>query len=63
MFTIKVDENLSLGLVEKRHAQELFNLTDASRTYLREWLPWVDFTKTRCRFGKIYRHDIKSICE
>ena len=47
MFTIKVDENLSLGLVEKRHAQELFNLTDASRTYLREWLPWVDFTKTQ----------------
>ena len=46
MFAIKVDENLSLGLVEKRHAQALFNLTDASRTYLRGWLPWVDFTKT-----------------
>ena len=46
MFTIKVDESLSLGLVEKRYAEQLFNLTDASRTYLREWLPWVDFTKT-----------------
>ena len=46
MFGIQIDENLSLGLVEKRHAQALFNLTDASRAYLREWLPWVDFTKT-----------------
>ena len=32
--------------LKKRHAKELFNLTDASRTYLREWLPWIDFTKT-----------------
>lgn len=46
MFTIKVDESLSLKLAEKRHAQALFTLIDTSRTYLKEWLPWVDFTKT-----------------
>ena len=46
MFTIKIDENISLGLVEKRHAKQLFQLIDSSRTYLRDWLPWVDFTKT-----------------
>ena len=45
MFTIKVEESLSLELAEKSHAQALFTLIDTSRTYLREWLPWVDFTK------------------
>ena len=29
-------------MVEMRDADELFALVDASRMYLREWLPWVD---------------------
>ena len=35
-----------MRLLEKRHAKELFALTDANRTYLRQWLPWLDATKT-----------------
>ena len=46
MFTIRVDEQLQLALLEKRHAAKIFELTDNSREYLKEWLPWVDFTKT-----------------
>ena len=46
MFCIQVDEDLSLGLFEKRHAKELAELIDSSRSYLREWLPWIDYSKT-----------------
>ena len=44
MFTIKVDDEIELGLFEERHAQALFELTDRNREHLREWLPWVDST-------------------
>lgn len=44
MFHIQVDKELFLAVLEKQHAEELFQLTDSSREYLREWLPWVDFT-------------------
>lgn len=44
MFTYKLEKNLELRLLETRHAKKLFLLTDENREYLREWLPWVDFT-------------------
>jgi ribosomal-protein-serine acetyltransferase len=43
-FHLKVTDEIDLRLVEEQHAQELFNLTDANRQHLREWLPWVDQT-------------------
>lgn len=46
MFTYKIDENTELRLLELRHAEQLFQLTDQSRESLREWLPWIDFTRT-----------------
>jgi ribosomal-protein-serine acetyltransferase len=45
MFIHKIDENLSLKLVELKDAERIFQLTDSSRQYLRQWLPWLDFTK------------------
>ncbi|MFC7063280.1 GNAT family N-acetyltransferase [Halobacillus seohaensis] len=45
MFTLTIDNNLSLKLLEKGDAKELFALVDESRNYLREWLPWVDSMK------------------
>lgn len=45
MFYFKLNDNAELRLLEPRHAESLFHLTDQSRNYLREWLPWVDFTK------------------
>lgn len=44
MFIHKIDEEVSLKLVELRDAERVFELTDHSREYLREWLPWLDFT-------------------
>lgn len=46
MFTYKIDEELSLKLLEVKDAERLFELTDSSRGYLKEWLPWLDYTKT-----------------
>jgi ribosomal-protein-serine acetyltransferase len=45
MFSFNVDENIQLKLLETRYSEELFVLTDKNRSYLREWLPWVDGTK------------------
>lgn len=42
MYFHQVDDHTTLSTVETGDAQELFALVDASRMYLREWLPWVD---------------------
>ena len=34
--------DIRLSLMEESHAHELFRLVDSNRTYLREWLPWLD---------------------
>lgn len=44
MFIHKIDENVSLKLIELNDAESVFELTDQSRNYLKEWLPWIDFT-------------------
>ncbi|WP_174612995.1 GNAT family N-acetyltransferase [Virgibacillus ihumii] len=42
MFAMKVNDVVSLKLLEQEDAKELFKLVDESRDHLREWLPWVD---------------------
>lgn len=44
MFTMEVDPDLHLGLMQRHHADELFSRIESNRNYLREWLPWVDST-------------------
>ena len=46
MFSHKLGEHTELRLLEERHAQELTDLTDRNREYLRAWLPWVDANRT-----------------
>ena len=46
MFTYNIDEDLALKLVTIQDAPRIFELTDESRTYLKQWLPWLDTTKT-----------------
>ena len=42
---LRVMANLELVLMADSHADELFELTDRNREYLREWLPWLDSNK------------------
>jgi ribosomal-protein-serine acetyltransferase len=46
MFKYTINKDTELRLLEKRHAEKLFLLTDQSRESLRKWLPWIDLTKT-----------------
>lgn len=46
MFVHVVDEEIYLKLVDQNDAVRLFQLTDRSRIYLREWLPWLDDTNS-----------------
>lgn len=39
---IKVNDKISLVLIEDFHAGEIFNLIDSCRPYLKKWLPWID---------------------
>lgn len=44
MFPYLVSSDIRLELIDPHHAEALFRLTDANRTHLRRWLPWVDAT-------------------
>ena len=46
MFVLKVNEEIYLKLVDLSDAAQIFNLTDDSREHLRNWLPWLDITKS-----------------
>jgi ribosomal-protein-serine acetyltransferase len=41
---IKIDNNLKLETVSLNDAEETYELIDSHREYLREWLPWVNFS-------------------
>lgn len=42
MFLYKVNEELSLELLQQHHRYELYDLIDTNRDHLRKWLQWVD---------------------
>ena len=46
MFSHCISDRHQLRLLEAHHAAELFALADANRAYLRNWLPWLDLTRT-----------------
>ena len=45
MFLYTIDDEVSLKLFTVQDDVELFNLTNSSKEYLREWLSWVDYTQ------------------
>jgi ribosomal-protein-serine acetyltransferase len=53
MFSLKLATDLELRLLEERHAEELFEVVDQNRLYLRQWLPWLD-TNTSPADTRIY---------
>lgn len=44
--TITINRDLELKILQLEDAQRLFDLTEQNRTYLREWLSWLDENKT-----------------
>ena len=46
MFPVRLREDVSLELLEMRHADELYAVTDKNRDHLRRWLPWLDNTRS-----------------
>ena len=43
---LHVENGLDLQLVGEDDAGELFDVVDSNREYLREWLPWLDATRS-----------------
>ncbi|WP_211272974.1 hypothetical protein [Anaerobacillus alkalidiazotrophicus] len=54
MFVHNIDEDLALKLIEVKDAESLFKLTNCSRGYLRDWLPWLDTTTKVRRYNRVY---------
>jgi ribosomal-protein-serine acetyltransferase len=46
LFSFRIDADTELRLLENRHTEELFALTNQNREYLRKWLPWLDNNKS-----------------
>ncbi|GCE26471.1 ribosomal-protein-serine acetyltransferase [Dictyobacter alpinus] len=45
-FYIKINETTELKSITERDARPMFQLIDSNRLYLRQWLPWIDYTRT-----------------
>lgn len=46
MFSFKVNDSISLELLQQHQMEEVFELIDTNRQHLRQWLLWVDKRKT-----------------
>ncbi|WP_079508852.1 GNAT family N-acetyltransferase [Mesobacillus jeotgali] len=46
MFSYKVNESISLEILQQHQSEEIFNLIDLNREHLRKWLLWVDKRNT-----------------
>src|SRR5436309_536427 len=46
MFTRQIAHGIEVRLLEMQDAEELFAMVERNRPYLREWLPWVDSTRS-----------------
>jgi ribosomal-protein-serine acetyltransferase len=46
MFARPVAPGVEIRLFALRDAEELFDVVQRNRVYLREWLPWVDYTES-----------------
>lgn len=46
MFYYELNKDIELRLLQNKDAEELFQLMDSCREHLREWLPWVDASKS-----------------
>ena len=45
MFFREIDRDIKLSLSIPQYAEELFQLTNNNRDFLKQWLPWLDNVK------------------
>lgn len=50
--TIEVDDRILLKPFDIQYTAAYFTLIDDNRTYLREWLPWIDRIRCAADFEK-----------
>src|ERR1700687_837014 len=43
---MRIDADSELRLLEEHDAEDFFQIIEQNRAALREWLPWVDYTRT-----------------
>lgn len=63
VFSLRIDEQIELRLLEQRHADELFALVQENRNYLREWLPWVDETHSVADSQKFIQESLMQMAQ
>lgn len=45
-FYIRIDNTTELKSLTEQDAETLFHTVEVNRLYLRQWLPWIDYTQT-----------------
>ena len=63
MFSHWLDERVQLRSLQLTDANELFALTDANRSYLRQWLPWLDRTTTSADTRTFIRNTLEQFAD
>lgn len=63
MLGYKINDDIQLKLLETRHAEELYQLTDRNRKYLREWLPWLDGTVSADQTRQFIQFTLKAFAD
>jgi ribosomal-protein-serine acetyltransferase len=53
MFTLQVDHEIELRLLQIHDSSHLFQLVDQNREHLRKWLPWVDSITSPIQYDSI----------
>jgi ribosomal-protein-serine acetyltransferase len=59
MFKAQIRPDVELRLLEERHTEAAFALMDQDRDYLREWLAFVDTTRTEEDWRKFIRASLE----
>lgn len=62
-FTHKIDEELSLSLVQPSLAEEIYALVDRNREHLSPWMPWVKSTESVEQVHSWIKDSLKSFAE
>jgi ribosomal-protein-serine acetyltransferase len=63
MFLYNIDDQISLKLLDVRDGEKIFDLTNSSRDYLREWLPWLDQTTKQEDTNEFIKMSLKGFAE